>query len=239
MAFVLASLLRTHIYDEGGNRVPVTLENVNGILQTIKKFLPSAKNLVVVANDPFDFIDNDIKISVVAKSFIKTGIPFDSATVLDERNKSSAADIITRADLIILSGGKCLCQNNFFNEINLKTLLADHTGVVIGISAGAMNLGKTVANFPEEQSDISDPRWFDGLGFFDGVIIPHFDGEAVSYQFDCGDIDPVRDYILPMSNKADFIGLPNDSFITIDNNGAIAYHGDAYKISKGVITKIN
>lgn len=239
MAFILASLLRTHIYDENGDRVPVALEDENGILQAVKAFLPSTKSLVVVANDPRDFDDNDRKISTVAESFVKTGMPFDYATVLDERNKAAAADVILSADLIILSGGKCLCQNKFFKEINLKALLAHHTSVIIGVSAGAMNLCKTVANFPEEQGDTQDPRWFDGLGFFGGIIIPHFDGETATYQFDCGDIDPVRDYILPMSNTADFIGLPNDAFITIDNRGAIAYHGDAYKISKGVVTKIN
>lgn len=239
MAFILASLLRTHIYDENGIRVPVPFYDENGILGTIKTFLPSTKSLVVVANDPLDFDDNDAKISVVAKSFTMAGMPFDSATVVDERNKAAAADIIANADLIILSGGKCLCQNNFFNEINLKNLLCKHDGLTIGVSAGSMNLCKTVANFPEEQCDITDPRWFDGMGFFGDIIIPHFDGETSAYQFDCGDIDPVRDYILPMSHKADFIGLPNGSFVTVDNCGVIAYHGDIYKISKGVVTKIN
>lgn len=239
MAFILTSLLKSHSYDENGNRVPVALDDENGILTTIKSFLPGTESLVVVANDPDDFADNDEKISVVSQSFAKTGMPFSNATVVDARNKAAAAEIITHADLILLSGGKCVCQNKFFKEINLKELLTDYVGPVIGVSAGSMNLCKTVANFPEEMSDLPDPRWLDGLGFADDIIIPHFDGETATYQFDCGDINPVRDYILPMSDKADFIGIPNGSFITVDNDGTVTYHGDVYKISKGVVTKIN
>ena len=238
MAFILASLLRTHIYDENGNRVPVAFYDENGILQTIKTFLPTTDSLVVVANDPFDFADNDQKIFTVAQSFTMAGMPFNCATVIDERNKTAAADVIKAADLIILNGGKCLRQNNFFNEINLKSLLNAHRGIIIGVSAGAMNLCKTVANVPEEQCDLTEPRWFDGMGLYGGIVIPHFDGETPAYQFDCGDIDPVRDYVLPMSNTADFIGLPNGSFVTVDG-GAVSYHGDIYKISKGEVTKIN
>lgn len=237
MAIILTSLLKTHYYDENGNRIAIALENENGILQVIKKFLPHADSLVVVANDPLDYEDNDAKLNVIAQSFDKTGIAFKRATVLDERNKGEASDIIGEADLIILSGGKCWCQKKFFDQIGLKKLLANHAGVIIGVSAGSMNLCNTIANFPEEASDLDDPRWFDGMGFFDGIIIPHFDGETATYQFDCGDINVARDYVLPMSQERDFIGLPNGSFIVIDNGGGISYHGDVYKISKGVVTK--
>lgn len=237
MAIILTSLLKTHYYDENGNRIAIPLEDENGILQTIKKFLPHADGLILVANDPVDFEDNDAKINVVAQSFDKTGIAFKRATVLDERNKDEAADIIGEADLIILSGGKCWRQKKFFDEIGLKRLLTNHKGVIIGVSAGSMNLCNTIANFPEEEKDLDDPRWFDGMGFFDGIIIPHFDGETATYQFECSEINVTRDYILPMSHEKDFIGLPNGSFIVIDNGGEISYHGDVYKISKGVVIK--
>lgn len=238
MAIILTSLLKTHYYDDDGDRVSVPLDDENGILQTIKRFLPRAESLVSVANDPFDHEDNDAKINVIVQSFDKTGIAFKRATVLDERNKAEAANIIGAADLIILSGGKCRRQKKFFDEIELKRLLTNHKGVIIGVSAGSMNLCNTVANFPEEASELGEPRWFDGIGFFNEIIIPHFDGETATYQFDCGDIDVARDYILPMSHEKDFIGLPNGSFIVVDNDGEISRHGDVYKISKGAVTKV-
>lgn len=237
MAFILASMLNTHIRDELGNRVSIALDNENGILDNIKRFVPRADKLVIVANNPTDHDDNDVKLEAVRESFDKTGINFTRAFALDDRNKRAAKEIVDGADLIILSGGKCLCQNKFFGEIGLKKLLENHKGLTIGVSAGAMNLCKTVANFPEEEIDLSEPRRFAGMGFFDGVVIPHFDGEEQRYQFDCGELDIVNDFILPMSRDSDFIALPNGSYILIDNDGAIEYYGDVYKISGGHVTK--
>lgn len=238
MAFMLMSLLNTHRYDEAGNRVSIALDNANGVLDCIASFLPRRGLLLTVANDPFDFADNDEKLRVVSESFIKTGLPFARYAALDDRNKSDAEALVKSADLIILSGGKCLCQNKFFDGIGLKRLLKNHRGLTVGISAGAMNLCTTVANFPEEKIDLAEPRWFAGMGFFDGIVIPHFDGETAKYQFDCGEIDIVNDYILPMSFGHEFIGLNNDSYIVVDNCGGVSYRGEACKISDGRITRI-
>lgn len=238
MAFILMSFLKTHIKDGFGNRVPVALDNENGISANIMRLLPRTDKLVIVANDPYDFEDNDDKLKTVSDSFEKTGVKFKSAVFLDDRNKDGAEEILVGADLIILSGGKCFCQNRFFEKIGLKKLLKDQTGLTVGVSSGAMNLCKTVANFPEEESDLTDPRWFDGLGFFDGIVIPHFDGQTKTYQLDCGAVDVARDHILPMSCEKDFIGLSNSSYIVIENDGKIGYYGDIYKISKGCVTKL-
>ncbi len=238
MAYILTSFLKTHIRDDFGNRLSVPLDNENGILENIKSLLPHTDKLVSVANDPLNFDDNDAKLAVVCESFKKTGIVFGQASALDARNRSNAKSILDGASLIILGGGKCLCQNRFFREIDLKNLLKNSDALTIGISAGAMNLCKTVANFPEEESDLPEPRWFDGLGIFDGIIIPHFDGAAQKYQLDFDGTDTARDYILPMSRGKEFIGLPNGSYAVIQSDGSLAYFGDVYKISDGIVTKL-
>ena len=40
-----------------------------------------------------------------------------------------------------------------------------------------------------------------------------------------------------MANKKDFIGIPNGSYILIDNEWQTEYYGDMYKISKGKVEK--
>lgn len=238
MTFILASLLRTHYYDDAGDRVAVELVNENGIADEIKRLVPSADSLVTVANDPLDFADNDEKLKVTAESFDMAGMKFKRAISLDARNKADAEKIISAASLIILSGGKCWRQKRFFDEIELKRLLKSRQGLTIGVSAGAMNLCGTVANFPEEKIDLNDPTWFDGMGFFDGVIIPHFDGETGQYQFPSDEIDIIGDYVMPMSRERDFIGIPNGSFIIVAHD-KITLRGDIYSISRGSIKKIN
>ena len=96
---------------------------------------------------------------------------------------------------------------------------------------------KSAGDNPNEatQAAIDEPRWLDGLGLYNGIIIPHFDG--VFYQFQL-EFDTVQEYILPMSDWHDFIAIPNLSYILVDENGEKIY-GDAYKISKRKVTKIN
>lgn len=237
MAIMLMSLLNAYRHDQTNKRVPTALNNDFGVLDNVTALLPRAGKLVTVANDPRTFEDNDDALAAFRAGFELSGIRFGSAVALDDRNKTSAEDIIKDADLIILCGGKCPKQMRFFNEIGLKKLLENHKGLIIGISAGAMNLCGTVANFPEETSDLSEPRWLDGMGFFDGIVIPHFDGDAMRYQFDCGEVSILDEYILPMSMGREFIGLTNDSYIVISGDGGISYHGKVYKISDGRITR--
>ena len=81
-----------------------------------------------------------------------------------------------------------------------------------------------------------EPRWLEGLGFYDKIVIPHFDGENLKYQIEC-EIDLVKDWILPMSFKEPFIGIPNDSYILIDGN-KIKFYGNMYLIDAGKVSKI-
>lgn len=237
MAYLLTSRLNTYMINENLERVPIALGNENEILDNIKRHLTATRKIVYVANNPSFIEENEMKSAVLFSSFEKAGIHFDTQIVLDDRNKKNAEKLLSSADLMILCGGKCLCQNNFFKEIGLKKILKNYKGLVIGISAGTMNLCKEVANFPEEISDLNEPRWLKGLNITDKIIIPHFDGETNTYQIECDEVDVVKDYIFPLSYEKDFLGIPNGSYVLIDNNGAESYFGDMYIISKGKVFK--
>ena len=121
-----------------------------------------------IAADPNDFakVDNysiDIRI----------GISFSNYLVLDNRTKDRASDFVRNADIIFLSGGDTFSEMTFFKEINLSELLNDYDGIIIGQSAGSINLAKSVFNSPENGDD-SEPVYFDGLGLSDINIEPHF-----------------------------------------------------------------
>ena len=238
MTVFLASILATHYYDEDGVKRAQPLKDDNGILTEITSRITSLNRVVYVANDPKDTEHNDVSAPPVFEGLRLSGLYFKEKILLDSRNEGEAESIILGADLVILSGGKVFCQSEFFKRIKLGEILKRFNGIVIGISAGAMNLCKTVANFPEEPSDLEFPLWVDGLGFYDGTIIPHFDGENILYQFPYDEIDVVNDYILPMSKGKTFIGLPNFSYIVIDEAGAVM-RGAVYSISDGKVKRIN
>ena len=236
MVFMLTSCIETHIKEENGNKIAIPIPDTNQVLTNIKKYLKDTKRIVYVANNPANFEENDLRTSCFFESFELSGLNFDEKIVLDNRNIKDAKNILNGADLIILSGGKILCQLKFFKKIKLKKILKNHDGLCIGISVGTMNLGKIVANFPEELADLNEKRFVKGLGFFDKIIIPHFDGENKVYQIECNEIDVVRDYILPLSKGKSFIGLPNGSYVLVDGQNT-TYFGDCYEIADDNVTK--
>lgn len=238
MILFLTSMLNTRIKDKDGNKTTIPLENINGVLDNIKKYLSGTNRIVYVANDPNNVIENEERIKNTIDSFSLSNLNFNEKILLDARNKKDAKNIILGANIVILSGGKILCQNKFFRSIRLKKILKHFNGIVIGISAGTMNLCKTVFNFPEEKADIKERKWVKGLGFYDKIIIPHFDGETNTYQIECEEIDVAGDYILPASHKKEFLGIPNGSYILIDNNKNVSFFGEMYAIANGVTKKI-
>lgn len=237
MTIMLTSRLDTYKVNEQGEKITLALTNHNQLLTNLKKSIKDTKRIVVIANDPQSSEENDTRFQVVFESFKLTGFDFKERVVLDARNASDAKNILLGADVIILSGGKVLCQNKFLRAIKLTSILKEYKGLVIGISAGTMNLCKKVANFPEELADLKQKRWVKGLGYHDDIIIPHFDGVTKSYQIECDEIDVVNDYVLPYSHKHTLIGYPNGSYIFIDDKGNVSYHGDMYIIEKGEIKK--
>ena len=238
MAIMLTSILPTHYKDEEENYYPIALDDNNGLLSNIQKYVSKYERLVLVANDPYNEEKSDEKLPILKESFRLSGMDFREVIALDHRNMDRAEEILRTADIIILSGGKIVCQKEFFDKINLSKILREHKGLTIGISAGTMNLCETVANFPEEPDDLNDPRWVKGLGLHNEIIIPHYDGETNEYQLGYCEIDIVNDYILPMSKGKRFLAIPNYSYVLIDGEEK-KYYGDMYEIIDGITTKIN
>lgn len=238
MILFLTSRLNTRVMDENGNKTTIPIENINGVLDNIKKYLSGTNRVVYVSNDPNNVIENEERIKNMMDSFSLSNLNFNEKILLDARNKKDAKNIILGANIVILSGGKILCQNKFFRSIRLKKILKHFNGIVIGMSAGTMNLCKTIYNFPEENADIKERRWVKGLGFYDKIIIPHFDGETNTYQIECEEVDVVNDYIFPASHKEEFLGIPNGSYILIDNNKNVSFFGEMYTIKDGKVSNL-
>ena len=232
--FLLASYIPTHIKDTEGIRHAIPLASDNYIIDIVNKYVPSRQKMVYIANNPLLIDDNKMKAKVFFESFKMSGLGFDNYEVLGEHNKAQSKEILKDADLIILGGGKIICQMNFFNEIGLKEILQNSTALTIGISAGAMNLCNHIFNFPEDPSDIPDPRIVKGLGFYNHYIIPHFDCHNLKYQLDYHEIDAVNDFILPFSNIETLIGLSNNSCILL-HNGKEKFIGEYCIIKNGKV----
>ena len=134
------------------------------------------KALMITAG-PADIELTEAHSFAIRQTMELTGILFDTYTILDDRNRDRANELVRSSDFIILGGGHCPTQNAFFSEIGLRDLMKDFEGTVFGISAGSMNAADVVYAQPEEEGEGIDPdyvKFLPGLGLTKTMLIPHY-----------------------------------------------------------------
>lgn len=215
-----------------GEKVVHPMDNSNGIVDHLKEYLNRYNKVVFVASD----INNPHELvldyaNVFFDSMKMVGITFLEYFILDGMNKDKTYEYINGADLIFLCGGSTYNQHLFFKEINLKSLLKDYDGIIMGQSAGALNMAFNVFNSPEEVENY-EPIYFDGLGLTEINIEPHF--VLDDFLFDQNERFQ-RDTIIQESSKRIIYGQCNGSHILIDNSDNIMVCGETYLIQDGNI----
>lgn len=131
---------------------------------------------------------------------------------------------VAEADVVWLSGGDTPTQFRYLQEYGLSEVIKKHNGVVIGMSAGAINMAKTavctVACGHERQEIYAD------LGCVKMSVEPHFTSDNVYGE------------LLELSKKYEIYGLCDNSII-VCTKGKIDYYGQVYKIKKGKISVVS
>lgn len=133
-------------------------------------------------------------------------------------------DELKSYDVIFLMGGNPINQIEIINKINLKNII-NKAKVVIGVSAGAINLSEEAIYYNDYSEKI---EMYDGIGLTDINVYPHFD--ITNKDF----VEEVK----MVSRLKSLIALPNNSFIKIDDK-QIEFIGDSFKVDKENIIKIN
>lgn len=232
MIKILTSLLDTYIMINGERKVK-EIDNNNGFITLVKKYLKNMGSILFIASTKDNFEKVDMYSGLLFESLKLSGIIFDEYNVLDNRTINKAEEYVNKADFIFLSGGDTFLQSKFFKEIKLKELLKCFDGIIVGQSAGSINMAKNVFNSPE-QGENSELIYFEGLGLTEINIEPH-------WKTDTSEFDEYeryqRKYILDESQKRDIYALCDGSYITIINN-KIDMYGEIYMIKNGCINKI-
>lgn len=162
--------------------------------------------------------------------FKEIGINLNGITVLnDTMTKEEMFRSIENADIIFLMGGDTLKQNDFLMKNGLKPIIKIFKKVVIGISAGAINLSDISLCSKDEEDGVEKTITYEGIGRINYTIEPHFDIDNKIF---------LQNELYPLSEKMTIYGLPNNTGVRIiDSNFEILY-GDFYKISNNEVEKI-
>ena len=220
-----------HYHKIANKKIANEINNTNGLVGQLKKTINRFDTIVYIASNPSDIEKVTEYSNLLFEALKLSDIAFKNYYILDDRTKHNVTNYIKQADLIFLSGGDTYIQNQFFNEMNLKYLLKEYNGVIIGQSAGSINLAENVYNSPENGTN-SEPVHFTGLGLTEINIEPHFNiepsnfNELENYQ---------RDNILGESLSKTIYALCDESHIFETDNSIVVY-GQSYIIRRGIIS---
>ena len=162
--------------------------------------------------------------------FKEIGINLNGITVLnDTMTKEEMFSSIENADIIFLMGGDILKQNDFLMKNDLKPIIKTFKKVVIGISAGAINLSNISLCSKDEEDGVEKTITYEGIGRINYTIEPYFDiNNKVLLQNE----------LYPLSEKMTIYGLPINTGVRIINKNFEILYGDFYKILNNEVEKI-
>jgi len=197
------------------------IDKVNGFSELQSKYLSkdlrNCNNILFVPSD-YDNEKYTIYKDKIISWFDNIGISFK------ENHLVSLDDELNDYDVIFLMGGNPIKQIEIINKINLKNLI-NKAKVVIGVSAGAINLSNEAIYYNDYSEKI---EIYDGIGLTDINVYPHFDINNKEF------LEEVK----MVSKIKTLIALPNESFIKLDDE-QIEFCGDCYKVANDNIIEIN
>lgn len=218
---------------ENDIRIGKKIVEANDFLINLKRYIKKYDNLVFICNEPKEYERNDTSAQFISGAFKDGLCEFKHVQVLDKRTKKYAKNILLAADVVFICGGKIPRQNKFLKQIKFEKYITQTDAVVIGESAGAMNMGDIVYNYPEEDSDVKDARWLKGVGLSSVIVIPHY-VPRTGNKFCMGNFNLLKDYYLPQSKGNVFYALTDGAYILVENGHETIY-GKCYLIRDGKI----
>jgi len=190
------------------------------IARRLEKELPVRGCIVFITACPVEYQQNDEDSAGMHGMFVEYGIGFERFCVVDARMDPADAQKWAReADcFFLMGGGVCAEQMQLMREKGIYDIVRDGPGMVLGVSAGSMNMGKTTVDIWESLEP------YEGLGFADITMIGHFD---------YNDTERLR-LETEVSMERPVCAMEDESAIFI-RNGKVDIIGTIHKIEKGNI----
>ncbi len=136
--------------------------------------------------------------------------------------RKEGLELLKQADIIYLQGGDQFEQFRYIRKNGYDEFLKNYDGIILGLSAGAMNLAKK-AFFSGKDDYYPTAIMYSGFGLVDITVDPHFD---------INDKERVEE-VEKASFQQKIIGLPDYSAIVIEEDGSIENIGINYVYENG------
>lgn len=224
---------------------PLPIADANGFCNNLRLYWKEKVNFLVIASNPDDPFGNDHVVEELYDAFMLSDFSINKIKCFDSREKESLEDCLRWADVIFLAGGHGPTANEFINRIGLKELINDPSifdGILIGLSAGSINLAKEAYIIPELPEEVGNPDYvkvYPGLGLTNISMIPH---SQYYSQIKINDKNIIYDIAMEDSYSRDFYLIPDGSYFVIRNGvteffgyGSIMENGQCRPLHAGII----
>ncbi|MBO2517186.1 MAG: hypothetical protein CW338_07955 [Clostridiales bacterium] len=190
------------------------------IAEKLKEEIAIRNSLVFISAWPEDYARNDEDSAGMHGMFSERGMGFRHFAVIDSRTApTDAAAMIRNADCIFLMGGNATLQMALIREKGLFDELRDCSAVILGVSAGSMNMGKTTVDIWETMEP------YEGLGFAGITVKSHYRTED----------EHLMKLLHNLSMILPVCAMEDESAIYI-KNGQVSCTGRVYRINNGEYT---
>ncbi len=200
-------------------------ENLSRVLQGD---ITDRKSLAMISSNP-SIYENA---GVTERSWLdQAGIMFDEYHLINFRvQKEDAQTIIQNASVIFLLGGDILKLNNFLKEYELLDLIKKSSAVVIGASAGAINMSAKWLYSKNFGDKVETNSVYDGIGLDNFSVLSHFDHE--------NNMELVQSELSLLSKEIDIYASNKDCALRIKGD-KIDVIGNVYLLSHSKIQKLD
>ena len=184
------------------------------IYQNIIDFLNKDKKIISFVCCEFDsYEENDHFVDKLIKLFCEKNFKFDNTYVIDNRlTNEEMIDNINKSSIIFMLGGDTLEQIKNINKYDLKESITNNK-IVIGMSAGAINMAKKVVLAKDPDDNILELSIYEGLGLTDINIEPHCDFSNKEHWKELEKASEINEIVV----------MNDDAYIICDDD--ISYYG--------------
>lgn len=202
-----------------------TNEIPNKIINFLNRNFKKINSISFVTSTFEDYKKNDHYVEKMRNSFAEKNIKFKNVYTIDSRlTESEMKNNINSSDIVFILGGNTLKQIEYINKYNLKKAIKNEKHILIGVSAGAINMAKKVVLAKDLSDDIPSLSIYEGIGVSDYNIEPHCDFNDNIHFKD----------LIEASFYTNLIVMNDNCFIIINDKSKKIY-GDYFYLKKGNI----
>lgn len=195
------------------------------VINFINNNLLKEKNIAFIASTFKEYDRNDSFVDKLLSAFEEKQLLFKNSYIIDSRcSKEEMINNIKKSNIIFLLGGDTLKQIKSIKHYGLKKYINDYNKIVIGISAGAINMAKKVVLARDLEDNIPELSIYKGLGITNINIEPHCEFNNKTHWKD----------LIETSMYTDLVVMHDDSYIILDEDN-ITYYGHYIVLKKGKI----